>query len=180
MSNIFLFDGKNWVEEKNRPYAFAGQIIVAKNKGILNAHGGDCRVILIYDESQKMGALIHIPAADIFIDSFKDFIDGLLDQFKFTESSQSLLCGDLRYGCSGDESLIDLRKNWDQSILMHLKKQLKGKKTKVVRKGFGKNVFLDVKSGHVQVSNDKGKIIFEKYLTNTAHGQLRNFLLGEF
>ncbi|MBS1776453.1 MAG: hypothetical protein JSS64_09265 [Bacteroidetes bacterium] len=68
MSDILLFDGKNWVEEKaQRPYACAGQIIVARDSGILNAHGGDCRVILIYDESQKMGALIHVHAADIYI-----------------------------------------------------------------------------------------------------------------
>lgn len=113
-----MFDGKKWVKENvRRPYACAGQIIVARNTGILNANGGDCRVVAIYDESQKMGAIIHIDAADIYIDSFKYFINLLLDKFKFSELSQSFLCGDLRYGASGDEGLINLRKDWDNSIL---------------------------------------------------------------
>jgi hypothetical protein len=148
--------------------------VIGRNGPLINAHGGDCRVLLFYESFKKTGALIHIGAADIYDNNHELLIDTLLAKVTFGSDSTVLLCGELRHS---DKKMVELRKSWDSSMVAYLKQ--KGLKvSKKIRQYVGKDVYLNTKNSLATIKSDKQKQFFNQYLSSSSAAQRLNLLIG--
>ncbi|NOS67770.1 MAG: hypothetical protein HOO67_05410 [Candidatus Peribacteraceae bacterium] len=147
--------------EYSFPYAKADSIIVGKNGPILEAHGGDCRVVAFFQKEIRLGALMHIDAADIFTDRHEELIDTLFSAIPEISHADThvLICGDIDDVWS--PVLLELRearKDWHQRIKKCLSER-KLERVEEILSGCGKHVKVFTRKCLAKILNNKGKLI---------------------
>lgn len=166
------------------PYAPADTFIIGKNGPELEAHGGACRVLALYEPNNKTGALVHIDAADVYSDRHEELIGQLLDSYPSiaTPATQGYLFGDIGTSAIGDLSMGDLKglgfniseedgknyteseREWQSNIINYLRERRINTITEFTQ-GSGKDVFLDTKNGVIKVLDDRRKPIYNSRVT---------------
>lgn len=143
-------------------YAEAGTFIVGKNGPELEASGGDCRVVCIYNHKLKLGVVIHVDAADMFSDGHVKFL-GALKQvlLEVFSRSEAYVFGDIDSSNPDIQSLRDVCIAWNDRIFNTLS-AMGITSIQVVTKGEGKNVSLGTADGNIRVTDVNDNLIFEK------------------
>ncbi|HLE49069.1 MAG TPA: hypothetical protein VI819_03505 [Patescibacteria group bacterium] len=162
--SAFLQDGKTQEghsRENGRLYAKADTFVIGRDGPVLEAWGGACRVIAMYENAGKNGAVIHINAVDLWGNRHEELIDQLLEAVPdLSKSALPYVLGDTSSLDPYVQELEGDRESWNKAIAEYLKK--KGiKNVKVFSSGEGKDVSLDTQTGILKVLDDNGKPLLE-------------------
>ena len=157
------FEGKKYQAgldpEYGYPYAKADTFIVGKNGPELEAWGGDCAVVSLYEANNKIGAVLHIDCVYI---ADREHADDLIN--KLIEAIHDIPSKNMEANVFVDiednENLPDKARQWHQMIVEKLRSHFS--QIDSFTRGNGKDVRLNTETGELRVFDDKHRLIFSR------------------
>lgn len=145
-------EAKNFQKNPNfgeePPNAKMDEMLVAKALDELQASGGDCPVVTMYDKEERIGVLVHISAEHLHDKYHATLFDKLFVTFSVSQESKICIAMDLEG--PGKEKLE--RKQWLHEIKADLEER-GYKNIRTCTEGEGKDVTLNCAAGTLVISN---------------------------
>lgn len=142
------------------PNAKMDEMIVAKGVDELQASGGDCPIVAMYDKDERIGILVHIDAEHAHDEYHATLFDKLFATFSVPQASRIDIAMDLE----GTGKVKAERKQW----LDKIKADLEGRgfaDIYVCTGGEGKYVTLNSADGSLMIANHDEQELLNEDLT---------------
>lgn len=141
------------------PYAKADTFVIGKNGPKLEAFGGPCAVVSLYEAGSKIGAVLHIDTEYI---ADKEHADALID--KVVSALQNIPSETTDVNVFVDiedtEDLPEEARLWHQMIIEKLQRHFS--QIGSFTRSNGKDVRLNTKTGELRVFDLDHRLIFSK------------------